>query len=272
MRSVIAETLGLRFSPVAVTRTSVRPPKALQFKEGKRACAMYLFACAAQGRTAVADRATCGCVGGAAGFGFGDTYQNFPGGVKGFCGFLSSGNAGTEEGRALGEALSARSASFGHHYLHGEGYKRSPELVRQWHESLPFTQEAPAFVSFRPLAEVRPEEGDVPDAVSFVVDADRLSALVVLANYASPRSDRVTIPFSSGCQSVGLLAFAEADSPSPRAVVGLTDLSARKAVRRSLGVESLTFTMPWKLFLEMEENAPGCFFDRPTFKELMGRA
>ncbi len=78
MRSVIAETLGLRFSPVAVTRTSVRPPKALQFKEGKRACAMYLFACAAQGRTAVADRATCGCVGGAAGFGFGDTYQNFP--------------------------------------------------------------------------------------------------------------------------------------------------------------------------------------------------
>ena len=94
----------------------------------------------------------------------------------------------------------------------------------------------------------------------------------MLANYASPRSDRVTIPFSSGCQSVGLLAFAEADSPSPRAVVGLTDLSARKAVRRSLGAESLTFTMPWKLFLEMEENAPGCFFDRPTFKELMGRA
>ena len=102
-------------------------------------------------------------------------------------------------------------------------------------------------------------------------DADQLSALVVLANYATPRSDRVTIPFASGCQSVGLLAFAEVASAYPRAVVGLTDLSARQAVRRSLGPDSLTFTMPWKLFLEMEENAPGCFFDRPTFRSLMGR-
>ena len=34
---------------------------------------------------------------------------------------------------------------------------------------------------------------------------------------------------------------------------------------------SLTFTMPWKLFCEMEENAPGCFFQRHTFRELMGR-
>ena len=270
MKSVIAETLGLRFSPVAVSRVSERPAKVLQFKEGKRACAMYLYACAAQGRTAVADRATCGCVGGAAGFGFGDAYQNFPGGVRGFCGFLSSGNAGTEEGRALGEALSARSASFGHHYLHGEGYKRSPELVRQWHDSLPFTENAPTYVLFRPLDEVDPAEA-VPEVVSFVVNADQLSALVVLANYATPRSDRVTIPFSSGCQSVGLLAFAEAASAYPRAVVGLTDLSARQAVRRSLGPDSLTFTMPWKLFLEMEENAPGCFFDRPTFRSLMGR-
>jgi hypothetical protein len=29
--------------------------------------------------------------------------------------------------------------------------------------------------------------------------------------------------------------------------------------------------MPWKLFLEMEENAAGSFFDRHVFRELMGR-
>ena len=270
MKSLIAETLGLRFSPVAISRVSERPAKALQFKEGRRACAMHLYACAAQGRAAVADRVTCGCVGGAAGFGFGDAFQNFPGGLRGFCGFLSSGNADTEEGRAVGERLAARSASFADNYLHGEGYKRSPELVRQWHDALPFAEAMPSFVSFRPLAEVG--EGEpAPELVSFVVNADQLSALVVLANYATPRSDRVTIPFSSGCQSVGLLAFAEAASAYPRAVVGLTDLSARKAVRRSLGAGSLTFTMPWKLFCEMEENAPGCFFQRHTFRELMGR-
>jgi hypothetical protein len=187
-------------------------------------------------------------------------------------GFLSSGNGDSEEGRALGETLAARSSSFAENYLHGERYKRSPELVRQWHDALPFSDSQPPYVSFRPLDDVKPEEGDVPDVVSFVVNADQLSCLVVLANYATPRSDRVTIPFGSGCQSVGLLAFAEAASAYPRAVVGLTDLSARKAVRRSLGPDSLTFTMPWKLFLEMEENAAGSFFDRQVFRELMGRA
>ena len=272
MKSAIAEALGLKFSPVAISRVSERPAKALQFKEGKRACSMYLYACAAQGRAAVVDRATCGCVGGAAGFGFGDSYQNFPGGLRGFCGFLSSGNGDSEEGRALGERLAARSSSFAENYLNGERYKRSPELVRQWHDALPIADTQPPYVSFRPLDDVKPEEGDVPDVVSFVVNADQLSCLVVLANYATPRSDRVTIPFGSGCQSVGLLAFAEAASAYPRAVVGLTDLSARKAVRRSLGPDSLTFTMPWKLFLEMEENAAGSFFDRQVFRELMGRA
>lgn len=269
MKSAIADILRLRFSPVAISRSSVRPPKALQFKEGKRACSMFLFSCAAQGRTAVADRATCGCVGGTAGLGFGDAYQNFPGGVQGFCGFLSSGNGHTEQGRTLGEHLAARSAEFSHHYLHGEGYKRSPDLVRQWHDELPFPEETPGYVVFRPLADVRPDEGDTPDVVTFVVNADQLSALVVLANYATPRSDGVIIPFGSGCQLVGLLPFAEAAREHPRAVVGLTDLSARKAVRRQLGPDMLTFAMPWKLFLEMEAGAPDCFFNRSTFAALM---
>lgn len=271
MRSVIADTLELKFSPVAISRTDVRPRKALQFKEGKRACSMFLFCCAAHGRTAVADRHTCGCVGGTAGLGFGDAYQNFPGGVQGFCGFLSSGNRHTEQGRALGEKLAARSAEFSHHYLHGEGYKRSPDLVQEWHDALPIQNEGPSYVVFRPLADVKPEEEDAPDVVAFVVDPDQLSSLVVLANYGTPRSDGVIIPFGSGCQLVCLLPFAEAAREHPRAVVGLTDLSARKAVRRQLGPEMLTFAMPWKLFLEMEQNAPDCFFNRPTFAALLGK-
>lgn len=269
MKSVVAEILALKFSPVAISRSSERPHKALQFKEGKRACSMFLFSCAAQGRTAVADRATCGCVGGTAGLGFGDAYQNFPGGVQGFCGFLSSGNGHTEQGRTLGEKLAAKSEAFAHHYLHGEGYKRSPDLVKQWHDTLPFLEDAPNYVVFRPLADVRPDEEDSPDVVVFVVNADQLSSLVVLANYATPRSDGVIIPFGSGCQLVGLLPFAEAAREHPRAVVGLTDLSARKAVRRQLGADMLTFAMPWKLFLEMEASAPDCFFNRPTFAALM---
>ena len=271
MKSVIAEMLGMKFSPVAITRTDVRPPKALQFKEGRRACAMYLFACAAQGRTAVADRATCGCFGGMTGLGFGTGYENFPAGEGGFCGFLSSGNGHTAQGRAIGEKLAARSPEFAHHYLEGERYKRGPDLVREWLGDLPMTFDAPAYVSFRPLADVDVESGDTPDVVVFSVNAEQLSALVVLANYGTSRSDRVIIPFGSGCQLVGILPFAEGASPTPRAVVGLTDLSAREKTLRSLGRDQLTFAMPWKLFLAMEADAPGSFLSMPTFLRLCGK-
>ena len=35
--------------------------------------------------------------------------------------------------------------------------------------------------------------------------------------------------------------------------------------------DSANLIVAQMLFLEMEENAPGCFFDRPTFRSLMGR-
>lgn len=271
MKSVIAEILDMKFSPVALTRTNERPAKALQFKEGKRACAMYLFACAAQGRTAVADASTCGCFGGISGFGFGNGYKNFPAGESGFCGFLSSGNGNTPQGRAIGEKIAARSPEFAQHYLEGERYKRGPELVKEWLGELPLVYDAPTYLTFRPLADVEPENGDIPDVVVFTVNAQQLSSLVVLANYGSPRSDRVIIPFGSGCQLIGILPFAEGASENPRAVVGLTDLSAREKTLRSLGRDQLTFAMPWKLFLEMESEAPNSFLSMPTFLRLTGK-
>jgi len=48
----------------------------------------------------------------------------------------------------------------------------------------------------------------------------------------------------------------------PPAVVGLTDISARKYVRKRLGAEYLSFAMPWSLYLEMEANVWGSFLER----------
>ena len=107
-----------------------------------------------------------------------------------------------------------------------------------------------------------------PENVVLTVDADQLSALVVLANYGRPGMENVLIPFAAGCQQIGIMAWNEARSENPRAVVGLTDISARKNVRRLLGAEYLSFAMPWKMFLEMESNVEGSFLERPTWQTL----
>ena len=105
----------------------------------------------------------------------------------------------------------------------------------------------------------------------FFVSPDQLSALTVLANYARGDNENVIIPYAAGCQTIGIYPYREAASARPRAVVGLTDLSARLYVRKQLGdPHLLTFTVPFALFEEMERSVPGSFLERPTWLALRG--
>lgn len=268
MESKIALALGLRHQPVAVVLADEKPEKALQFKPGKWGCVMFMFANAAKGKTAVFDAQSYGCWGGGVGLGFGNAYEQFPGGVDCFTRFLSSGNKEWEKGRQVGEALAgAAGKEFAEDFLEGERYVKDPELVEQWLEELPITDPTSRYVLFKPLADTDPA-ADTPETVVLTVDADQLSALVILANYAKKGMENVTIPWAAGCQTIGILPRREAQSENPRAVVGLTDISARKYVRKLLGAQYLTFAMPWKMFLEMEGNVAGSFLERPVWQSL----
>ena len=108
-----------------------------------------------------------------------------------------------------------------------------------------------------------------PETVIFFADPDELSALVVLANYGRGDNENVIIPFAAGCQTIGIYPYREATTGRPRAVVGLTDLSARLAVRKQLGDNLLSFAMPFALFTEMEANVEGSFLQRHTWQELL---
>jgi len=268
MQSNIAKAIHLHHQPVALILTETPPEKAMGFAKGKWGCVMFLLANAARGKTAVLSRDNFGCWGGGVGLGFGNRYQDFPGGEECFLRFLSSGNKDWEKGRAVGEMLAEKAGrGFADSFLEGEGYVKNPELTRQWLDELPITDVSPKSVVFTPLAEVD-QNAQQPESVIFFVDADQLSALVVLANYSREGRENVVIPWSAACQNIGILPYEEGRSEHPRAVVGLTDLSARKYVRKLLGKQYLSFTMPWQLFMEMEANVPGSFLERHTWQSL----
>jgi uncharacterized protein (DUF169 family) len=270
MESKIARAVGLKYNPVAVILSDEKPENALQFKKGKWGCVMFMFANAAKGKTAAFDAETYGCWGGGVGLGFGDTYLKFPGGVECFAYFLSSGNIQSEKGKEIAKALEgAAGKEFAEEFLHGEGYVKTPELVKQWLKEIPITEIKEKYVLFKPLSEIDPEM-EKPETVVFLANPDQLSALVILANYAREGLENVIIPWGAGCQTIGMFAFREAKSGKPRAVVGLTDISARKYVRTLLGSEYLSFAMPWELFVEMEGNVEGSFLERHTWKSIVG--
>ena len=270
MESQIAKAIHLRYQPVALLWSNEKPEGAMQFTEGKWGCVMWLAASAAKGKPAAADIKTFGCVGGGVGLGFGNQYLNFPGGEEGFCYFLSSGNAGRPGGAELAEQVKPFMTRESHdNFLNGERYIKNPDGVRKFLDALPIMDIPAAYVVFKPLSDVDPAK-EKPQTIIFFADPDQLSALTVLANYGRGDNENVTMPYAAGCQTIGIYPYRESKSARPRAVVGMTDLSARDYVRKQLGDSNfMTFAVPFALFEEMEQNVPGSFLERHTWQNLL---
>jgi uncharacterized protein (DUF169 family) len=270
MESAIAKAIQLKYQPVALIWSNEKPADAMQFAEGKWGCVMWLAIHAAKGKSAVADIKTFGCFGGGVGLGFGNQYKSFPGGEEGFYHFLSTGNADRKDGMAIADKIKPYMTKESYdNFLYGERYIKSPELVEKFVKALPLTEIPKTFVVFRPLSDVDPAK-ETPQTIIFFVNPDQLSALTVLANYGRGDNENVMIPYAAGCQTIGIYPYREAKSKKPRAVVGLTDLSARVYVRKQLGdPHFMTFSVPFAFFEEMEQNVPGSFLERHTWQSLL---
>jgi len=269
MESKIAKALKMELNPVAIIWSNEKPDNALQFKEGKWGCVMWWFASAAKGKTAVFDRKTYGCWGGGVGLGFGNQYVNFPGGIECFYYFLSKGNKEWKRGKIITEKIKPYvREKFVDDFYEGERYLKTPEQVKKFVENMPIIDIPFDYVIFKPLKDVNIDKEN-PVIIVFPVTPHQLSALVILANYGRESFENVIIPWAAGCQTIGIFAYKEAKSTPQRAVIGLTDISARKNVRKQLGDNLLTFAVPFEMFLEMEENVERSFLQRPTWLHLI---
>ncbi|GBG57811.1 hypothetical protein SPFL3102_01530 [Sporomusaceae bacterium FL31] len=233
MQSEIAQRLKLRYSPIGILFTNERPPGALEFAEGKWGCVTALLTAAAKGRSAVFSRTTFGCEGGGVGLGLVDQYS------EGTELFLSTGN---------------------------EAFKKTPELAKNFMDSIPLTSIPEQYVLFTPLAEIDAAKEE-PKVVVFYANPDQLTGLVVLANYGRTGLNNVIVPFASGCQTVCLLPWNEAHQEQPRAVIGMLDVSARPCIDADL----LSFSVPYAMFKEMEDNIAGSFLDKPEWSRVVNR-
>jgi uncharacterized protein (DUF169 family) len=269
MNSKIAEAIQLAHQPVAILWSDEKPADAKMFKEKTWGCTLWLMASAAKGKISACSRETFGCFGGGTGVGFGDQYVNFPGGVECFCRFLSSGNAGDEQGEKVAEKIKKFVTSeFIDEFLHGERYLKDPAAVRSFIDQLP-TRDIPAeYVIYKPLSQVDLTR-ETPEVVVFFSDPDQFSAIGVLANYSFDGEENVKIPYAAGCQAIGLYAYQEAEAEHPKAIAGPMDLSARLYLRNQFGENVMSMSIPWKMFLTMEENVAGSFLQAHTWGELL---
>jgi uncharacterized protein (DUF169 family) len=265
----IEQALDLKYPPLAIFFSQTLPPSV---KHPSLGCAMVLAAQAAKGETVALSKDSCRCYHAASGFGL-DKFRldRYPGGPECFFRFLSTGNDGWEHGRAVLAQLKERGTpeSFITYFSEGEGFRKTPKLVQNWIENLPEVEPEGTYVILKPLRDI--SDNETPKIVSLLVNPDQLSALVVLANYARKGSDNVRIPFGAGCDCLGLYAFDEAEKEPPHAIIGLTDISVRSHLGKLLGRDILSFTVPMKMFEEMESSVQESFLTRSAWKTMMAK-
>jgi uncharacterized protein (DUF169 family) len=247
MRSALVDALKLTYSPVAVVFAEEKPAGAVQFRPGRMGCVGAMLLAAARGRVAAFDRTTYGCPGGGTALGFGNCYEGFP-----IRNLLSTG------GKVV--VLGGRTFDMGE----GERFHRTPEVTDKWIGTLPMRNVPAEYVLFKPLDHLT--DADRTAAVLLLVNADQLSALITLADYGRGSGHSAIAPFGASCQSI-LFAYGEAESEHPRGVIGFLDISQRKRVSKDI----MSFTVPYKMFLEMDANVPGSFLELEPWRELQQR-
>jgi len=142
-----------------------------------------------------------------------------------------------------------------------EGLKDSRALMNRWLDaSKPYKPQHPHIF----IGPVREEQADYLKSITFFVNPDQLSSLMIGAQYFQAPYDPlppVTAPFGSGCMQ--LLALFK-DFDYPQAMIGTTDI----AMRQYIPPEILAFTVTLPLYRQLCQLDERSFLYKPFLNNL----
>lgn len=239
----IAELLQIELNPVAIYREKSIPDGS-SIPSAKCSIPSLLVKCARTGQKCSADKEHVFCHGAVSGFGFGGMINREHSAWK--VSYIPEEHKGE--------------LSHG-----GKGEFKSPEIATLQLDAIKDYGDGTDAIVFQTLDEAIAENKPI-EVVVFLVDPTRLSALSILAGYSKPTpGPAVIMPYGHACQQVYAIPRAEGESDDPHAVVGMTDLYARRFVPADI----MSFAVPYKLFQKMDSEIEESMFGREKWPETL---
>ena len=141
-----------------------------------------------------------------------------------------------------------------------EGLKANHDLMNEWVKAKDSYKPENEFLLYGPL---KMDLYDFVKTITFLVNPDQLSMLMIGAQYYAKTSDPepVLAPFGSGCmQSISLFK----DLNIPQAIIGATDM----AMRQYLPPDILAFTVTKPMFENLCKLDKNSFLEKGFIKQL----
>lgn len=241
--SRLTDAIKLSTRPVAIYRTDSIPADA-SVPSAHCSIPSLLMKCARTGVKCAADKEHVYCHGALSGFGFG----GIPDRERSACNLsvLPEGSDSKHGGKA--------------HFM-------CPNIARMQLDGIKDYGDGNDAIVFQDLGEAMAEGRDI-EVVVFIADPTRISALALLAGFDKKTPGAAMIaPYGHACQQVYAIPRAEGESDDPHAVLGMTDLYARRFIDH----DKFTFSVPYKLYLRMEQNVDRSFLGKDSWPDTLGK-
>ena len=240
--SKLTDLLKIENHAVAIYRAKELPEDAFVPQNGHCTIPSLLMHCVRLGKKTATDSAHSPCHGSKSGFGFG--------GMANRQRSAWSMSVVPEEVR---ETIAHKSK--------GMSYFKNPEIALIQLEPIKDYGDGSDVIVFQDVDEAIKENRPI-EVVVFIVDPVRLTALQQLAAYSKTTQGPAAImPFGHACQQVYALPKGEGETDDPHAIIGMTDMYARRFVGR----DQLSFAVPYKLYQRMMDDIDGSFLTNEKF-------
>lgn len=249
MQSRISKELNMKFTPIVLLKSDEKPEDAVAPKNRGGCVMSFVAQTIAKRKTTCFGRENITCGGISVGFGWGSGLPNEDA-INFQASFLSCGVDSAPDREAYEARLSHMPKNTSEMFRHGERIYADFETAKESIKNRPVYDEG-QYVIFKGLENL--EDGEIPESVIFTVNPIELTAILQINSSFRLEGNYVLTPQASACQAIGCFTFQQAESDNPKPVLGPIDFAGRSKMKHFIPNDYLTLSVPWELFLKLEE-------------------